>query len=154
MDMISATDSEVPGMVEVWKEFMDFHSHIDPYFARTEEGSSKFEEWLRSLMKSDNALVLVAKEDGQVTAYSLSQICKRHPLFKEVDYGYIYDLAVKSEYRRRGIGKQMLKRILEWFESHHIDRIELMVLAKNQIGYSFWKKHGFEVVAHCMFLGK
>ena len=131
-----------------------FSFHKDPYFARTEEGSSKFEEWLRSLMKSDNALVLVAREDGQVIAYSLSQICKRHPLFKEVDYGYIYDLAVKSEYRRRGIGEQILGKILEWFKSRQIGRIELMVLAKNQIGYSFWKKHGFVVVAHRMFLGK
>jgi len=112
MMIIPATESHIPEIVEIWKEFMDFHSHLDLYFTRTDEGSSKFEEWLRSLMKSDNALVLTAKEDDQVIAYSLSQICKRPPLFTEIDYGYIYDLAVKSEYRRKGIGEQMLSEIL------------------------------------------
>ncbi len=152
MEIISANDSHVPGIVEIWKEFMDFHSDIDPYYARDEEGHSKFEDWVRDLMKSDTALVLVAKEDGQVIAYSLSQINQRPLLFKEVEYGFIYDLAVKSEYRRKGIGEQMLVKILEWFKSRQIDRIELGVLAKNRVAYSFWEKHGFEVFLHRMYL--
>jgi len=151
MTIIPATESHIPEIVEIWKEFMDFHSKIDPYFARNEEGHSKFEEWVKDLMKSDTAKVLVALKDGQVVAYSLSQINKRPPLFKEVDYGYVYDLAVKKEYRRKGIGEQMLAEILGWFKSHQITRIELMVLAKNHVAFSFWEKHGFKVFLNRMY---
>jgi len=152
MTIIPATESHIPEIVEIWKEFMDFHSEIDPYFARNEEGHSKFEDWVKDLMKSDIALVLVALDHSQVVAYSLSQINKRPPLFKEIDYGYIYDLAVKSEYRRKGIGEKMLGEILGWFKSHQIDRIELMVLAKNQVALSFWEKHGFKGFLNRMYL--
>ncbi|MFH1335479.1 MAG: GNAT family N-acetyltransferase [Candidatus Zixiibacteriota bacterium] len=152
MMIIPATESHVPEIVEIWKEFMDFHSDIDPYFARNEEGHSKFDEWVKELMKSDTALVLVALDQGQVVAYSLSQINKRPPLFKKVDYGYIYDLAVKSEYRRKGIGEQMLGEILGWFKSRQVDRIELMVLAKNKVAFSFWEKQGFKVFLNRMYL--
>jgi ribosomal protein S18 acetylase RimI-like enzyme len=152
MMIIPATESHIPEIVEIWKEFMDFHSDIDSYFARNEEGHSKFEDWVKDLMKSDTALVLVALDQGQVAAYSLSQINQRPPLFKQVDYGYIYDLALKSEYRRKGIGEQMLGEILGWFKSRRIDRIELMVLAKNQVALSFWEKQGFEVFLNRMYL--
>jgi len=154
MTIIPATESHIPEIVEIWKEFMDFHSEIDPYFARNEEGHSKFEDWVKDLMKSDIALVLVALDHSQVVAYSLSQINKRPPLFKEIDYGYIYDLAVKSEYRRKGIGEKMLGEILEWFKSHQITRIELMVLTKNRAAFFFWEKHGFEVFLNRMYLPK
>jgi hypothetical protein len=60
MIIMPAAESHIPEIVEIWKEFMDYHSDIDPYFARNEEGHSKFEEWLKELMKSDTALVLVA----------------------------------------------------------------------------------------------
>lgn len=131
---------------------MNFHSDIDPYFVRNEEGHSKFEEWVKELMKSDTARVLVALDHGKVVAYSLSQINKRPPLFKEVDYGYIYDLAVGREYRRKGIGEQMLGEIIGWFKLHQIDRIELMVLTKNRVALSFWEKHGFKVFLNRMYL--
>jgi ribosomal protein S18 acetylase RimI-like enzyme len=152
MIITPASESHIPEIVELWKEFMDFHSAIDPYFARNEEGHSRFEEWVRELMKSDSALVSVALEDDKVIAYSLSQINKRPPLFKKVDYGYIYDLAVKREYRRKGIGERMLGKIVEWFKSREINRIELMVLSENKTAFSFWKKHGFEVFLKRMYL--
>ena len=152
MKIIPAAESHLPEIVEMWKEFMDYHSDIDPYFARNEEGHSKFEEWVKELMKSDTARVLVALDHDQVAAYSLSQINQRPPLFEKVDYGYIYDLAVKKEYRRKGIGQQMVGEILGWFKSRQVDRIELMVLEKNQAAFSFWKKQGFEVFLNRMFL--
>jgi ribosomal protein S18 acetylase RimI-like enzyme len=152
MRILPAAESHIPEIVEIWKEFMDYHSDIDPYFARNEEGHSKFEEWLKELMKSDTALVLVALDRGMVLAYSLSQINQRPPLFDKVDYGYIYDLAVKSEYRRKGIGEKMVDEILGWFKSRWIDRIELMVLSKNHAAFSFWNKQGFEVFLNRMYL--
>jgi len=48
----------------------------------------------------------------------------------------------------------MLAKIFEWFESRNMDRIELRVLAKNQIGYSFWKKHGFKDYMHVLYLNR
>jgi ribosomal protein S18 acetylase RimI-like enzyme len=155
MEILSATESQVPEIVELWKEFWDFHQNLDPkFFVMSEDGPSKFGEYVRGLIKSDDSQVLVAFDQGQVVGYSISQICKRPPVAKQTYYGFISDLGVKAEYRRKGLGKQILHQILEWLKSRQIDRIELTVIAKNQIGYSFWKKQGFEVFLHRMFLAK
>jgi ribosomal protein S18 acetylase RimI-like enzyme len=151
MEIISATESLVPEIVELWKEFWRFSQNLDPqFFVMSEDGSSKFGEYARDLIKSDDSQVLVALDKDNVVAYSIAQILKRPPIAKYPAYGFISHLCVKSEYRRKGLGKWILEKILEWFKSRQIDRIELTVVAKNQIGYSFWKKQGFEVFLYRM----
>lgn len=155
MEIVSATDFQVPEIVELWKEFWDYHQKMDPkFFVMSEDGPSKFGEYVKGLIKSDDSQVLVALDQGQMVAYSIAQILKRPPIAKHPEYGFISDLCVKSEYRRKGLGKQILDKILEWFKSRRIDRIELTVVAKNQIASSFWKKQGFEIFLHRMFLPK
>ncbi|MEM2145759.1 MAG: GNAT family N-acetyltransferase [Candidatus Jordarchaeaceae archaeon] len=154
MEIVSATYSHVPEIVDLWKEFMDYGGSIDPLFSRREDGHLNFERYLKDLIKSDNSLVLVALDKGHVVAYSISQIFEYPPVFPQEKYGFISDMAVKSKYPRKGIGSQMLAKIFEWFESRNMDKIELHVLAENQIGYSFWKKHGFKDYMHVLYLNR
>lgn len=146
-----ATESHVPEIVEMWKEFMDFHSSIDPFFTREKEAHLRFETYLRELIKSDNAQVLVAIDELHVVAYSISQIQHYPPIYVDEQYGFISDLAVNPAYQRKKIGETMLMRIFEWVASCNIKRIELHVAARNHIGYSFWKKHGFQDYMHVLY---
>jgi ribosomal protein S18 acetylase RimI-like enzyme len=153
MEIVRATYSHVPEIVDLWKEFMDYGRSVDPLFNRREDGHLNL-KYLKDLIKSDNSLVLVALDKGHVEAYSISQIAEFPPVFQREKYGFISDMAVKSSHRRKGIGSKMLAKIFEWFESRNMDRIELRVLAKNQIGYSFWKKHGFKDYMHILYLNR
>jgi len=143
MEITSATDAHVPEIVEVWKEFMDFHKDIDIRFPMKENAHLSWEKNLRDLMTSEDALVLVALDKDCVVGYSIALIDKYPPVFEREIYGFIASMAVQSNYRRKGIGERMLGKIFQWFESWNIDKIELTVTAQNQIGYSFWKKYGF-----------
>jgi len=155
MEITSATDTHVPEIVEVWKEFMDFHKDIDLRFPMKENAPLIWEKHLRDLIKSEDTLVLVAMDKDHVVGYSISLIESRYPpVFTRETYGFIASMAVQSNYRRKGIGERMLGKIYEWFKSLNIDKIELTVTAQNQIGYSFWKKHGFRDYTHLLYLDK
>lgn len=154
MEIVLAKDSHLPEIIEIWKEFMDFHKSVDPYFARSEDGHLNFGKFVKELIKKEDSQVLVALEQDRVVAYSIAQIAKRPPAFQDQTYGFISDVAVKSNYQRKGIGERILAKIYEWFESHNIDRVELRVAAKNQLGYSFWKKHGFKDYIHILYLNR
>ena len=104
MRIIVATESLVPQIVEVWKEFMDYHKNIDPHLARREDGHVNFENYLRNLMKSEDAQLVVALDKDRVVGYCLALINKNPPVVKREIYGYISDIAVQSDYRRQGIG--------------------------------------------------
>lgn len=147
-----ATDSQVPEIIELWKELMDFHKNIDPFYTISADAHVKMGQHVKDLIKSKDAYVLVALDKGKVIAYSVAQAYKYPPVFDREYYGIINDLAVKSEYRRKGIGSQLLSKMFEWFESRKLDRIELRVIPDNKIGNSFWKKHGFKDYLHRLYL--
>ena len=152
MKIIPAEEYYIPGIVELWKEFADFLENIDPYFARRSDGHLHFESVLKSFMRSEDHLVLIAVDAGQVAAYSISSILQCYPMLQYDRYGEIQDFAVKAVYRKKGIGGQMLPKIYAWFRSKEIVRIELRVAVENKIGCSFWKKHGFKPFMHVLYL--
>ena len=156
MKIVKAAEKHIPEIIELWKELTDFLKDIDPdaLWSRSKNGHTNWEKLLRGVMGSENALVLVALYKGHVVGYSISEISRYPPIYEREIYGFIDDMAVRSDYRRKGIGEQMLGRILQWFESRNIDRIELTVAAKNQLGYSFWKKHGFKDYMRRLYLDR
>ncbi len=152
MEILSAQDSHVPGIVDVWEEFAIFHEDMDPRYPMVDNVRSGFEEHLKDLMADADTLVLVALDKGKVVGHSIAQVRKSSPAFKRERFGFIDEMAVKAEYRRCGVGTQLLEKILEWFGSQNIDMIELDVAAANQVGHPFWKKHGFQVYLHRLYL--
>ena len=67
---------------------------------------------------------------------------KDHRGFIKPGYGYIMEFYVKPDYRRRGYGKRMFKRLERLF---HLDGAEMMYLTADPVtGKPFWESVGFE----------
>lgn len=145
-----ASESHIPKIVELWKEFIDFHKGIDSFYTRSKDGHVKFGEYIGRLLTEDDSLVLVALHAEEVVGFGIARILEYPPVFEADKYGDLIDLGVTADYRRSGIGEMMLDSILEWYRSRGISRIELRVVPKNRIGYSFWRKHGFEECTHTL----
>ncbi len=154
MEIIFAQNSHVPQILELWKELMDFHKNLNSYWSRRQDGHIRYENIIRQMLESKEAIVLVAVDKGRVIAYSCARINKPSLTREQDSYGEINDMMVTAEFQRKGIGEQMMKVIREWFESQNIDWIGLSVAANNQIGYPFWKKQGFHDYEHRLYLKK
>jgi ribosomal protein S18 acetylase RimI-like enzyme len=142
--ILRASESHIPAIVKLWKEFIDFHKDIDPFYTISKEGPARFAEYIREHLEKDDSLILVGLLGDDVVSYSIARVLKRPPVFDGGEYGDIVDLAVTSALRRKGIGEQMLDFMLEWFRSRGLSRVELRVAAGNQIGNTFWRKQGFQ----------
>ena len=148
-----AGEEHIPGVVDFWKDFIDFHQAKDPFFSRKEGADKEFSNYFREVISADDTHALVALVNREkVVGYSISAVKNHPPVFTETKYGEIIDLAIHDDYRHNGIGEEMLKIIFEWFDAHDARRIELRVAAKNMNGYSFWEKHGFVESLHVLNL--
>ncbi len=150
IEIVPAGFSHVSGMLKVWQELMAFHRSIDPYFATSKEAPLRMARWIRKFIRSRNGQAFVALDKGKVIAIATIKIENYPPVFRCKKYGEIDMLAVKSGYRRCGIGKRLLAEIRKWFAVHKIKRIELAVASKNKIGCSFWQKQGFKDYMHML----
>jgi len=57
--------------------------------------------------------------------------------------GYLYHLAVDKEYRRSGIGKQLVEIVLRNLKKRGIIKCHLFVYYENELGKTFWEKTGW-----------
>lgn len=145
-----ANNTHIPGIITVWKEFVEYHSQLDPFFILQDNSDSRFITYIENQIHSSKSLLLVGLDDNDVVGYSLAQIKMYPPLFQQTLYGYISDLAVKLEYMRNNTGDLLLAGMIKWFKSKHIERVELQVFSHNKLGNNFWKKHGFKEYKYVM----
>ena len=90
------------------------------------------DDYLQQLLEKDSFLVFIAlSEDkvvGGLTAYILQQYYSVRPLV------YIYDLAVKTNYQRQGIGSILIAGITNYCRETGME--EVFVQADEEDGYA------------------
>ena len=59
--------------------------------------------------------------------------------------GYIYHTSVHPDYRKRGIATKLVNAAMEALKGCGINKVALVVFARNQGGNSFWERTGFTI---------
>ncbi|MEM1526165.1 MAG: N-acetyltransferase [Ignisphaera sp.] len=101
--------------------------------------------WLDHLEKWGNVFY-VAEVDGEVVGYVLSRIeessSRCHGRTSKI--GHIVSVAVKEEYRARGIATALLSAVLSVFQTmHNIEEVQLEVRVSNYKAIRLYEKLGF-----------
>jgi len=147
-----ARKEDVEPIVCLWKEMMAFHAERDGYFQTSEEGHKNFRKFVEESLSKSDFCVLVAEIENRIIGYTLAHITLYPPVFIINDYGEIMDFAITAEFRRRGIGKILLKAMLEWFDSKGVKRVECRVAVKNEISTRFWRAMGFKAAMEILYM--
>jgi N-acetylglutamate synthase-like GNAT family acetyltransferase len=139
-----AVVKDVPSVLELWKELMDFHKELDRFFSRSATGHKQFAEFVTGHIKNENSCVIVAEHNGNLVGFCLATISKYPPVLKLKEYGEILGMAVSGKCRQRGIGARLLKALRQWFLKRGIKRIEVRFATANKVAERFWTKMGFQ----------
>jgi GNAT superfamily N-acetyltransferase len=138
-----ATEADVQSLVELWKEFIDFHARCERAFQRVPDGHEHFATTVRERLADRDAAVFVAKDDTGLVGYCLARVAKRGPEFGGWEFGDIHQLAVTEGRRRCGIGRLLLEAVKAWFVERGVRRMELRVVKENPASTAFWRRLGF-----------
>ncbi|MBP9886534.1 MAG: GNAT family N-acetyltransferase [Leptospiraceae bacterium] len=98
------------------------------------------QEYLRKLLSKENFLVFVAllenKVIGGLTAYTLDQYYSTKPLV------YIFDLAVKREFQRQGIGKNLISTINPYCKEAGVEEVFVQADLVDDYALDFYRSTG------------
>ena len=78
---------------------------------------------------------VVAVEDGKIVGAILCGHDGRR--------GCLYHVCVAKEYRRRGIGKEMVVYCMEALKKEKINKVSLIAFTANDVGNAFWRQIGW-----------
>lgn len=90
---------------------------------------------IEAYLKRNPSTSFVAQEDGRIVGTILAGHDGRR--------GFLYHAAVLPQYRRQGIGGQLVKRAIAALDREGIQKAALVVYAQNQAGNRFWSSMGF-----------
>lgn len=106
----------------------------------------------RKLMGDGRArALLVAEQAGQVIGFfgigtSLQDDALRPMLFADGLYGDIFEVAVRADRRRQGVGAALLRAAWNWFAARDVEAVFVNFAPTNPASSRFWPKHGFDPV--------
>src|SRR4051794_15032508 len=96
--------------------------------------------YLQPLLVNDNFIVFVAFSDnnivGGLTAYILQQYYSRLPLV------YVYDLAVKTEFQRQGIGKMLIASVTQYCKEIGVEEVFVQADECDDYAIKFYNSTG------------
>ncbi|WP_144529902.1 GNAT family N-acetyltransferase [Peribacillus simplex] len=114
------------------------------YFIAVSEEFNKTPEqqrdWIRRLLENERETIIVAEINGEVIGWIGFQSENRKRMSHKGSFG----MMIRKNYRGKGIGKELIKALLEWAEANpFIEKVSLGVFSTNQRAISLYKKMGF-----------
>lgn len=95
-------------------------------------------ETVRRAIESDAVGYFVAERDGEVVAYASGS--RRD----DQSVGTLNSIYVDPDSWGEGIGTTLLDRIESFCRERGCERMDIRVLSENEVGRSFYRKHGYE----------
>jgi len=85
--------------------------------------------------------IFVAEADGKIVGYITTRIDR------DAGKGRIPNLAVSSDWRNKGLGRQLMDRALDYFREQRLAYAVIETMAQNSTGDHLYKACGFVEVA-------
>ena len=134
---------DLPRLRRLYIEMTAYHAERDLRYADSEtatrEAAHFFEGWLRH----PRALLAVAEVGGAAAGFGLITLQKPHLAMANVATARLDLLAVGAEFRRRGIGTQIVNALLAWAKKQGAERVFVAHAAQNPAAGAFWSSFGF-----------
>ena len=135
------TNNDIKAIQKLDKESTLYHRRFDKELYQISK------KWWRikknsqiAAIKDPKNLTLVAENNGKIIGYSWGYVEQ----LGKYSIGKIQELIVSAQYRRKGIGTQLIKNLLKFFEDKNCTIVEVMVNIKNNAAFKTYKKLGFE----------
>ncbi len=124
----------------LWENLKNHHTNISPHF-QEKYHSINFEDRRDELLKKSsqyNMRVEVVSDYYKdcFVGYCISSI-------NNEGKGEIDSIYLEKEYRKLGLGKEMVKRAMEWIESQDTDELQIVVAVGNEDLLQFYSSFNF-----------
>jgi ribosomal protein S18 acetylase RimI-like enzyme len=140
-----AQESDLPTLGRLGASLMRAHFAFDPQrFMSPGENPEKGYEWfLRSQLREERAVVLVAEQEGRVVGYVYAALEPQSWKEFREPAGFIHDVAVVETQRHGGIGQALVEAACEWLRAQGAPPVILWTAEPNLVAQRLFSRLGF-----------
>lgn len=147
-----ATLADLPAIRALGREVNALHHEAWPEVFAASPDPWREEALWRAAIGGADATTFVAETEGGVVGFANVQFVstETNPLVQPVAHARIGSVGVAAAHRRRGIGRELMRRVEEWAAARGAHRIALNVWAFNGRAIQLYEALGYEVRAQSM----
>ena len=108
--------------------------------------------YFKELLDNQDVEIFLAFENDKLIGVIVGQIMEspKIPIMKTYRYGFIDNLVVDEGYRKKGIGKELLSKLHQWFDQKEVDEARLNVFDFNENAIRFYYNNGYNAYSRRM----
>ena len=137
-----AVAQDVDRVAALWTELSEHHARIDARHALRAGAEPEIRRLIASELRDPDALVLLF-EQSDACGLCMTRIQQAPPIRRETRRAEIGELYVRTDARRRGVGRALVRESLAWARERGVERVVVRVDAGNDVGQAFWRGIGF-----------
>ncbi len=120
----AATVADIPAILPMVQKICDMHRAMDPQrYPFVSDIAERYRGWLRTRSEDADSELLVATVDNAVAGFIVGEILDEIPVFTLTRYGFLHDLWVEPQFRRRGIARALLVDAIARLKTRGITQI-------------------------------
>ncbi|HXV35540.1 MAG TPA: GNAT family N-acetyltransferase [Myxococcota bacterium] len=139
-----AQPRDLDRIAALWIALSEQHAARDPLFELRRGADVEVRRLLAAQLRDPDAALFVCERDGALCGFCSVRIDRAPPIQLERERAEITDLHVSAGERRRGAGRALVERALEWIAQRGVARCEVRVAVRNTEGQRFWRALGFD----------
>jgi ribosomal protein S18 acetylase RimI-like enzyme len=118
----------------------------------------RYINWMTSNLAKPDWLYLVARsrpaknKPAVIAGALVAALTQEIPIYAFTHYVFIHDMAVKPEFRRRGIARKLLLEARNWAAGKGVNQLRLMAAEANTPAQKLFEKFGFRTTYREMVL--
>ncbi len=120
------------------KENREYDATINPEYPFTKEG----EEYFKSRIESEDALVIIAELEGKAVGYLVGSIVPSEDYRNISQMAEAENMFVDEAFRGKKIGGTLIENFEDWCQKKGVQKIRYVVSAENNKALAFYKAHG------------
>ena len=141
-----AASSDVERIVELrllLQEHAEKSNHL--IWRITEEGKKLLKQTVENELVNSNIEVLLAEADDKTIGFVQGEVTCRSDHMPRI-VGQISLMYVVKQFRRKGVGKRLMKELCKFFSSNKAEDLTVRYIIGNKEAEGFWRKLGFESI--------
>lgn len=131
-------------MAEIYEELHLTHCEIRSDFYKAPPADF-YLNTLEKQFENDNNHIIVDEESGIITAYAIFFVFEKgDEICFDMKRCFIDQFAVRSSFRRKGVGTQLMDYIKSFAHTENCTALDLGVWYENATAMDFYKSFGFK----------
>lgn len=144
MDIRKATLKDFDKVLEIKLESKVEERKYNPSLEPVNKVIANYKEYLTNDLKSEWRAVFIAIEKDKVIGIITAKIYRTLIVAGDERRGYISNLFVSPEFRRKGTGSKLFDEAIEWLKSKGAKGLTLEIHSLNKDKVKFYHKKGFK----------